>query len=132
MLLLFLKKALPFVMCKQIEVPAGFPFEIEDKPGERTITLTRKFEDETITVEVDTPAVPDEDYEDNDNPTAEEMDEARRQSSVPLVVKVTKGNGMCLEFGVTAFPDEVSIDSLSIKQPEASEDQLAYEGPDFR
>lgn len=46
-------------------------------------------------------------------------------------MSVFKGNGLCLEFGVTALPDEISIDSLSVKQPEESEDQLAYEGPDF-
>ncbi|KAK7845530.1 uncharacterized protein CFP56_009257 [Quercus suber] len=34
-------------------------------------------------------------------------------------------------FGITALPDEICIDSLSIKLPDASEDQLAYEGPDF-
>jgi complement component 1 Q subcomponent-binding protein len=32
------------------------------------------------------------------------------ESSIPLVVNVFKGNGVCLEFGVTAFSDEVSID----------------------
>ena len=53
------------------------------------------------------------------------------ESSIPLVVSVFKENGVSLEFGVTAFPDEISIDSLSIKQSEESEDQLAYEGPEF-
>jgi complement component 1 Q subcomponent-binding protein len=38
---------------------------------------------------------------------------------------------VCLEFGVTAFSDEVSIDSLSIKKPDESEDELVYEGPEF-
>jgi complement component 1 Q subcomponent-binding protein len=38
---------------------------------------------------------------------------------------------VCLEFGVTAFSDEVSIDSLSIKKPDKSEDELVYEGPEF-
>lgn len=46
-------------------------------------------------------------------------------------MSVFKENGVSLEFGVTAFPDEISIDSLSIKQCEESEDQLAYEGPEF-
>lgn len=53
------------------------------------------------------------------------------ESSIPLVVTVFKGNGVCMEFGVTAFPDEVVIDSLSIKNPDESEDQLVYEGPEF-
>ncbi|KAH7553743.1 hypothetical protein JRO89_XS12G0050300 [Xanthoceras sorbifolium] len=51
--------------------------------------------------------------------------------TIPLVVSITRGSGTCLEFGATASPDEIQIDSLSIKQPEASEDQIAYEGPDF-
>jgi complement component 1 Q subcomponent-binding protein len=53
------------------------------------------------------------------------------ESSIPLVVNIFKGNGVCLEFGVTAFSDEVSIDSLSIKKPDESEDELVYEGPEF-
>ncbi|KAG9157066.1 hypothetical protein Leryth_009099 [Lithospermum erythrorhizon] len=36
-----------------------------------------------------------------------------------------------LGVGVTAFPDEIAIDSLSIKDPKVGEDQIAYEGPDF-
>ncbi|XLS80689.1 hypothetical protein HN51_046520, partial [Arachis hypogaea] len=29
------------------------------------------------------------------------------------------------------FPDEITIDSLSLKNLDESEDQLAYEGPEF-
>ena len=70
---------------------------------------------------------PEEDEDENDQ-------ESHAESSIPLVVSVSKskGNGLCLEFGVTAFPDEISIDSLSIKQLDDSEDQLAYEGPEFQ
>ncbi|KAL5550274.1 hypothetical protein UlMin_000450 [Ulmus minor] len=108
------------------EMPERFPFEIKDNPGERTVLLTRQYEDETIKVEVDMPhvSVDDEDEEDADKQSTEE-------SSIPLVVSITKGNGLHLEFGVTAFPDEISIDSLSLKQPEDSEEQLPYEGPEF-
>lgn len=53
------------------------------------------------------------------------------ESSIPLVVTVFKGKRVCMEFGVTAFPDEVVIDSLSLKNPDESEDQLVYEGPEF-
>ncbi|PPS17258.1 hypothetical protein GOBAR_AA03310 [Gossypium barbadense] len=35
-----------------------------------------------------------------------------------------------LEFNCTAYPDEITIDSLSVRNPN-SEDELAYEGPDF-
>ncbi|KAE8099328.1 hypothetical protein FH972_017319 [Carpinus fangiana] len=34
-------------------------------------------------------------------------------------------------FGVTASDGEICIDSLAMKQPEVSEDQPAYEGPEF-
>lgn len=112
------------------DIPKQFPFEIEDNPGERTILLTRKFEDEIIKVEVDLPHL-STGYEDDDN--AEEEEEERADDlSIPLVVSISKGNGVELEFGVTALPDEITIDSLSIKQPEAYEGRLAYEGPEFR
>ncbi|ESW12464.1 hypothetical protein PHAVU_008G115200 [Phaseolus vulgaris] len=110
----------------EVDIPDDFPFEIEDNPGERTIQLKGQFRDETIRVQVDIPNVAPEENEDNEN---DEKNES--ESSIPLVVSVFKGNGVSLEFGVTAFPDEISIDSLSIKQSEESEDQLAYEGPEF-
>ncbi|KAE9592050.1 hypothetical protein Lal_00038301 [Lupinus albus] len=114
---------------REVEIPDDFPFEIEDNPGERTIQLTRQYQDETIKVQVDIPNVAPEENEDEDDHEGEKND---YDSSIPLVVSVLKGgNGVSLEFGVTAFPDEVSIDSLSVKQPDESEEQLAYEGPDF-
>ncbi|XP_026444290.1 uncharacterized protein At2g39795, mitochondrial-like [Papaver somniferum] len=53
------------------------------------------------------------------------------QSSVPLVVTVSKGSVPMLEFSVMAYPYEISIDSMTVKQPNASEELLPYEGPDF-
>ncbi|CAK7342784.1 unnamed protein product [Dovyalis caffra] len=106
-------------------IPNEFPFKIEDNPGERTISLNRKFQDETIKIEVDMPNVTEEE-EDDDDDNAKESD----ASSIPLVVSITKGSGQSMEFGITAFSDEITIDSLSIKNPESS-DELAYEGPDF-
>lgn len=110
-------------------MPNDFPFSIEDNPGERTILLKRQYEDETITVQVDIPNVAAEEDEEEGN---DDEEANRDESSIPLVVNISKRNGVTLEFGVTAFPDEVSIDSLSIKQSVESEDQLAYEGPDFK
>lgn len=117
--------------------PEGFPFEIIDTPGERTVLLERKFEDETIQVEVDTAAAydQDDDEEEEKEEAEAENDEEEQESSgkirIPMVVSVSKGDGVCLEFGVSAYPDEIVIDSLSIKQPAGSENELAYEGPDF-
>ncbi|CAI9753661.1 unnamed protein product [Fraxinus pennsylvanica] len=52
-------------------------------------------------------------------------------NQVYLIVKVSKRNGPCLEFGCIAYPEEIAIKSLSVKDPESSEDRIAYEGPDF-
>ncbi|KAK9127226.1 hypothetical protein Syun_016023 [Stephania yunnanensis] len=52
-------------------------------------------------------------------------------SSIPLVVSVVKGNGQFLEFGVTAYTDEIAIESLSVKDSNVSQDDIPYEGPDF-
>ncbi|CAI9753660.1 unnamed protein product [Fraxinus pennsylvanica] len=50
---------------------------------------------------------------------------------VYLIVRVFKRNGPCLEFGCTAYPEEIAIKSLSVKDPESSEDRIAYKGPNF-
>lgn len=110
-----------------MDAPPGFPFSIEDVPGQQTITLSRKYQDETITVEVHMPdlVTGEDDNEDDDD------DEKPTQSHVPLVVKVAKSHKFILEFNCTAYPDEISIDSMSVKKPDSAEDEIAYEGPDF-
>lgn len=112
------------------EVPDGFPFELVDNPGEQTITLKRKYNDETITVDVQMPTTGEE-GEDEDGDNDDDDTERGSLTSIPLVVNISKKNGVCLEFGCTAFPDEVAIDSLLIKEPNRSEDQIAYQGPEF-
>ncbi|KAL0382046.1 UNVERIFIED_CONTAM: putative protein, mitochondrial [Sesamum calycinum] len=113
------------------EVPQGFPFKIEDHPGQQTITLTREYQGETITVEVHMPDLVTGEENDHDDDDDDEQEERGNQSSIPLVVRVSKKSGPSLEFGCTAYPDEVAIDSLAVKDPNNSEDQIAYEGPDF-
>ncbi|KAJ0228881.1 hypothetical protein HA466_0320920 [Hirschfeldia incana] len=117
------------------EVPEGFPFKIIDTPGERTVLLERTFEDETIQVEVDSSAPYEDDDEEEEQGQAEQNNDEDEEHSVkiriPMVVSVSKGDGVCLEFGVSAYPDEIVIDSLSIKHPQGSDTDLAYEGPDF-
>ncbi|KFK24609.1 hypothetical protein AALP_AA8G001400 [Arabis alpina] len=114
------------------EKPEGFPFEIIDTPGERTVLLERKFEDETIQVEVDTTDCYDDDNEEEQEQAEDdEEQESSGKIRIPMVVNVSKGDGVCLEFGVSAFADEIVIDSLSVKHPEGSDNELAYEGPDF-
>ncbi|XP_057804083.1 uncharacterized protein At2g39795, mitochondrial-like [Salvia miltiorrhiza] len=104
------------------EVPEGFPFKIENHVGTETIKLTREYQGETVSVEVYMPNLVTGDEEEGDDPN---------QSQLPLIVKTSKRGGPYLEFGCTACPDEIVIDSLSVKDPENSEDQIAYEGPDF-
>ncbi|XP_050214289.1 uncharacterized protein At2g39795, mitochondrial-like [Mercurialis annua] len=110
-------------------IPEGFSFEIQDNPGERTILLERNYKDEIIKVEVDLPSNPDDEAEDDNDD--QDKEESTVPVCIPMIVSISKGNGQCLEFGITAYADEITIDTLSIKNPESSEDQLAYEGPDF-
>ncbi|XP_065854281.1 uncharacterized protein At2g39795, mitochondrial [Euphorbia lathyris] len=112
-------------------IPDGFPFEIQDNPGERTIFLKRKYQDEIIKVEVDAPSIPGDEDEDDDEDKDQNAEDSNVPPSLPLVVSISKGDGQALEFGVTAFPDEISIDTMSIRNLESAEDELAYEGPDF-
>ena len=127
--------ALIILLPKHDDIEDGFPFEIENNPGQRTIILKSNYQNETIRVEVDMPQ-PDEieegENDDDDDDDDAGDDEAKSGPSIPLVVSITKGSGLCLEFGITALPDEICIDSLLIKLPDTSEDQLAYEGPDFK
>ncbi|TYJ37475.1 hypothetical protein E1A91_A05G378400v1 [Gossypium mustelinum] len=108
--------------------PSEFPFKIEDTPGLQTITLTREYDGELIKVNVHMPDLvtgegeaDDDDDDDTEKPS---------KSNVPLVVNVSKKGSPSLEFNCTAYPDEITIDSLSVRNPN-SEDELAYEGPDF-
>jgi len=114
---------------QDLDIPSHFPFTLHDNVGETTVTLTREYEGETIRIEVSMPnLVTGEEDEDDDAENDEEG--TGNESSVPLLVTVTKKNGPSLEFDVTAVPDEIRINSLSLKNPETDE-QLAYEGPDF-
>ncbi|KAK7276317.1 hypothetical protein RIF29_17456 [Crotalaria pallida] len=112
-------------------VPSNFPFKIHDNPGQQTITLERTYQGEEIKVEVHMPDLVtgednDDDHEDDN------ADQSSPQSSLPLSISVTKKGGPFLEFNCVAYPDEIVIDSLSVKNPELAEDQIAYEGPDFQ
>lgn len=60
-----------------------------------------------------------------------EGDDDRNDSSIPVIVKTSKKDGPYLEFGCTAYPDEITIESLSVIDPDLSEEQIGYEGPDF-
>ncbi|XP_010427342.1 PREDICTED: uncharacterized protein At2g39795, mitochondrial-like [Camelina sativa] len=116
------------------DVSSGFPFIIEDNPGHRTVTLTREYNEEKMKVEVSMPGLAMDENEDDLDDNEDGGHEKANETSIPLVVTVTKKSGLSLEFSCTAFPDEVVIDGLSVKRPEdsSSEEQLAYDGPDFQ
>ncbi|RXI02172.1 hypothetical protein DVH24_026702 [Malus domestica] len=107
---------------KEAEVPEKFPFQIVDNPGEQTILLKREFEGETIQVCVDIPSV-----------STGEDDWKCEDPGIPMVVSISKPNGLQLELGVSAFATEILIDCLSVKQPERCSKDLdyAYDGPEF-
>lgn len=114
-------------------MPDLSPFEIEDNPGEQTITLKREFAGESIQVEVHMPdSLEGEDEEDSDRAESGDDNETNsHQPSVSLIVAVAKGEGPHLEFCCTAYPDKIRIDSMLIKGNEVSADRIAYEGPEF-
>ncbi|CAN6806939.1 unnamed protein product [Brassica oleracea] len=119
------------------KLPEGFPFRIIDTPGERVFFLTRKFENETILVEIDPTAPLDEGKKEEPNdPQAEVL------IGISMVINVSKHDyAPCLEFLANAYIDEIVIDAIYVKQPqELSYPFLAkkikklwypYEGPDF-
>lgn len=117
-------------------MPGGFPFEIQDEKGMNTVTLKRNYRGESIEVIVSMPSLvtgeePDNEPDNNDD----DGDQLERpsQSSIPLTVVVSKGKGPSLEFSCAAYPDEVTIDSMSVRENRESDDEmLAYEGPDFK
>ncbi|XVE52610.1 hypothetical protein DITRI_Ditri02bG0135600 [Diplodiscus trichospermus] len=112
------------------DTPGGIPFEIEDTPGLQSVTLRREYDGELIKVDVHMPdLVTGDEQEEGEDGDGDDYEKPSK-SSIPLVVTVSKKVGPSLEFNCTAFPDEIAIDSLTVRNP-SSEDELAYEGPDF-
>ncbi|KAG6523930.1 hypothetical protein ZIOFF_013818 [Zingiber officinale] len=117
------------------EIPGGFPFEIQDEKGMNTVTLKKNYHGESIEVIVSMPSLvtseePDNEPDNND----EDSDQSERpcQSSIPRTVVVSKGKGLSLEFSCASYPDEATIDSMSVRENKESDDEmLGYEGPDF-
>ncbi|CAN1124185.1 hypothetical protein LINPERPRIM_LOCUS3624 [Linum perenne] len=83
------------------EVPVGFPFEIEDKPGVVKVYLHRTYGDKVVRIEVDmTDAVIDED---------------NTLESFPAVANVTKPNGQLLMFCIQVSRGKFEIDFADIR-----------------
>ncbi|KAI3912894.1 hypothetical protein MKW98_012836 [Papaver atlanticum] len=123
---------------KVVETPREFPFNIEDIPGEQTITLTRKHRGDDIRVIVHMPADHSSTIEgsgdelDNQNHDKHKDSFGDLQSSIRLVVSGTNFLGTTLEYGVIAYPDDFSIDSFCIKYTNApDEENIYYRGPEY-
>ncbi|XP_070013047.1 uncharacterized protein At2g39795, mitochondrial-like [Nicotiana sylvestris] len=82
-------------------------------PGQQTISLTKEYQGETINDEVHMPdlVTGDDDEDSNDNDDTERV---RSISTSPC-----------------SYPDADVIDHLAIKDPDAADEQIAYEGPEF-
>ncbi|KAI3915094.1 hypothetical protein MKW98_011993 [Papaver atlanticum] len=122
---------------KVLETPSEFPFKIEDKPWEQTITLTRDFGGDDIKVIVHMPAdhsstIEETGDESGDQNHDQDKDSASGpQSSIRLVVTQTNFLGVTLEYGVIAYPDNFSIDSFCVKYAKTPEKNIYYKGPDY-
>lgn len=119
-------------------MPKGFPFEIEDRNGTSVVVLRRMYGREEIEVVVSMPSLVgagDEEAEDDDG----EFDDEKRngedgggQFCIPMTVNVCKGGGgPSLEVGCTAYPDEIEIDTVSLRSDGDCEG-VPYEGPRFK
>ncbi|GMY10064.1 Mitochondrial glycoprotein [Fagus crenata] len=109
--------------------PSDFPFEIEGNPGLQTLTLKRTYQGEEIEVEVHMPdLVTGENGDDHDG---DDGSEKATQSCLPLVVSVSKKGALSLEFSCISYPDQIEIESLAVKHPKSSEDEIAFKGPNF-
>ncbi|MCI45053.1 hypothetical protein A2U01_0066292, partial [Trifolium medium] len=58
-----------------------------------------------------------EEHDNEDNDKDNESERAT-QSSIPISVTVSKKDGPSLQFSCVAYPDEIVIDSLSVKNPD--------------
>ncbi|KAJ6738218.1 ACIDIC PROTEIN MAM33 MITOCHONDRIAL putative-RELATED [Salix koriyanagi] len=87
-------------------IPNEFPFKLEDNLGERTISLNRKLQEETIKMVAGMPNV---------SIDADDNAKDSHVSSIPLVASATKGSDQYMVSGITAILDEIRIDSSSIK-----------------
>ncbi|KAF7027555.1 hypothetical protein CFC21_039593 [Triticum aestivum] len=98
-------------------IPSDFPFEILKEEGLKDITLTRSLKGEQIEVVVSM-LKPDGDEEESSD-SRYTSDEDEGDSSMPLMVTVSKADGSNLKFTCTAYPDNgnIFIDTLSVRLP---------------
>lgn len=116
---------------QDVKPEGNIPFEIEDLPGDQTITLRRKYGNEEIKVEVLSGDIGDG----NDDEEGSGSDTASGGTQVNLTVTVSKGGGPSLEFICTGYADAISIEGMAVKAQQSTEsdagDRIPYEGPNF-
>ncbi|MCL7039547.1 hypothetical protein MKW94_008400 [Papaver nudicaule] len=118
-----------------VETPSEFPFNIEDKPGDQTVILTRYCRWDHVRVVVHMP----NHHSSTTTTTTVDVNneeksgnESDRQSSIRLVVTSTNFKGTTLEYGVIAYPDDFSIDSFCVKYANSpDEENIYYIGTDY-
>ncbi|XP_026396384.1 uncharacterized protein LOC113291017 [Papaver somniferum] len=112
------EEAVEHLLKKVVETPSEFPFKIEDKPWEKTITLIGDYGGDEIKVIVHMPTDHSSTIEetgDDQNHVQNKDSASDPQSSIHLVVTRTNFLGTTLEYGVIAYPDDFSIDSFCVK-----------------
>lgn len=114
-----------------------FPFEIEYIPKSSAATLKREYEDELIKVSVYMPddnENDDDEDSDIDSDSDSDDDDENEKRSITLFVTVSKNGGPSLTFRCAAFPDEIEIDFLTIRnhQLEGERSYADIDGRNFR
>lgn len=118
-------------------IPKDFPFEISETEGIPDITLTRSLKGEQIEVLVSMPKL-DQDEEcdvglQEDSNQEDKAEISPEEYNIPVRVTVSKADGSSLEFTCTANPDNIVIETLSMRQKkstgaEEADDVVASEG----
>ncbi|KAI3882716.1 hypothetical protein MKW92_053736 [Papaver armeniacum] len=121
-------EAAEHLLKKVVETPSEFPFKIEDKPWEQTITLIGDYGGDEVKVIVHMPTHHSSTTGDDQNHVHSASDP---QPSIRLVVTQTNFLGTTLEYGVIAYPDDFFIDSFCVKYSRIPEENIYYRGPDY-
>uniref|UniRef100_A0ACD5TQV6 Uncharacterized protein n=1 Tax=Avena sativa TaxID=4498 RepID=A0ACD5TQV6_AVESA len=123
------------------EISSDFPFEIRGKEGLAEVTLTRSLKGEQIEVFVSMPKLDQDEDHSNSLSSSNENEEDKGKTppeeySLPVKVTVSKADGSALVFTCNAYPDDIVIKSLSIRQKLVGAEEgsmITYdECPDFR
>lgn len=110
------KLVLAFILKQVEEIPCDFPFAISKKEGLTDITLTRSLKGEQIEVLFCMPKLDQVKVEESTS-SSDENQEDEDEYFIPLTVTVSKSDGSSLKFACSAYPDEIVIDTLSMRLP---------------